>query len=129
MKQLRELRRRLTITPRISAWYDRQHTGIRVAIVLAALAAAIVIPANLEPRWQAVLFYPVGIFVLLALGLNIVVGEAGLLDLGYVAFFAAGAYTTAKLTVDPSGGGLGLNPWVALPLAILFAMTLGVLLG
>ena len=43
------------------------------------------------------LFYPVGLYVLVAIGLNVVVGQAGLLDLGYVAFFAIGAYTVAVL--------------------------------
>ena len=126
---LRRVTRRLAFTSKVSDWFDRQSSPIKLAVVAVALAAAIVIPANLEARWQAVLFYPVGVFVLLALGLNIVVGQAGLLDLGYVAFFAAGAYTTAKLTVDPVGGGLGMNPWLALPLAILLAMMAGVMLG
>jgi branched-chain amino acid transport system permease protein len=43
--------------------------------------------------FEQVLFYPISIYVLLAIGLNIVVGKSGLLDLGYVAFFAIGAYT------------------------------------
>ena len=129
LSDVRRITRRLAPTARISDWFARQTTWVKLAVVLVALAGAVIIPANLEPRWQAVLFYPVGIFVLLALGLNIVVGQAGLLDLGYVAFFAAGAYTTAKLTVDPSGGGLGINPWLALPAAILLAMTAGVMLG
>ena len=47
--------------------------------------------------YQAVLVYPVGMFVLMALGLNIVVGKSGLLDLGYVAFFAIGGYTAGLL--------------------------------
>ena len=47
--------------------------------------------------YQAVLVYPVGMYILMALGLNIVVGKSGLLDLGYVAFFAIGAYSAAIL--------------------------------
>ena len=76
------------------------------------------------------------LYVMLALGLNIVVGYAGLLDLGYVAFFAIGAYTMGILTttaVGPESGqivwGPGLNFWVALPAAVLFSLTAGVLLG
>ncbi|HEX2064421.1 MAG TPA: ATP-binding cassette domain-containing protein [Acidimicrobiales bacterium] len=88
------------------------------------LAVAVAVPANLSDRWQSVLFNPVGIYVLLALGLNIVVGQAGLLDLGYVAFYAVGAYTTAKLTVT-----FGWNIWLVLPVAIALAMVAGVLLG
>ncbi|MGH9278439.1 MAG: ABC transporter permease subunit, partial [Acidimicrobiales bacterium] len=78
-------------------WWRAGPWGRR-AVMLGALAVAVVVPLGLSPTWQAVLFAPVAIYVLLALGLNVVVGEAGLLDLGYVAFYAVGAYTTAKLT-------------------------------
>ena len=71
-------------------------------------------PTTLDRNWQSVLFFPVGVYILLALGLNVVVGLTGLLDLGYVAFFAVGAYTTAKLTTD----GGSLTAWEALLLAI-----------
>ena len=70
----------------------------------------------------------VGLYVLLGLGLNIVVGYAGLLDLGYVAFFAIGSYMTAILT-SPELGFFSLNFWQALPFAILFGILSGVLLG
>src|SRR5689334_4370467 len=63
-------------------------------------------------------------YVMLGWGLNIVVGLAGLLDLGYVAFYAVGAYTYAKLSTE-----LGLNFWECLPLAGLLAATFGILLG
>ncbi len=78
------------------------------------------------------------IFILLGLGLNIVVGFAGLLDLGYVAFFAFGAYATAVLTgaqvnttegaADPAFS-LGLNFYVAVPLVVLLAAGVGLLVG
>ncbi len=64
------------------------------------------------------------IYVMLGWGLNIVVGLAGLLDLGYVAFYAVGAYSYALLSLN-----FGLNFWVCLPLAGLFAALFGVLLG
>ena len=70
----------------------------------------------------------VGLYVLLGLGLNIVVGFAGLLDLGYVAFFAIGAYTVAVLT-SPELGFFSLSFWGALPLAIFMGVLSGVLLG
>jgi len=70
----------------------------------------------------------VGLYILLGLGLNIVVGFAGLLDLGYVAFFAVGAYTTAILT-SPELGFFNLSFWAALPFAILMGVLSGVLLG
>ncbi|HEY7452422.1 MAG TPA: branched-chain amino acid ABC transporter permease [Candidatus Limnocylindria bacterium] len=71
----------------------------------------------------------VGLYVLLGLGLNIVVGFAGLLDLGYVAFYAVGAYFTALLTSPTSSLGLGLNFWVALPIVVVGAATVGLLIG
>jgi len=64
------------------------------------------------------------IFVVLGLGLNITVGLAGLLDLGYVAFFAAGAYTYALLNTH-----FGFGFWVCLPLGGLMGALLGTLLG
>jgi branched-chain amino acid transport system permease protein len=64
------------------------------------------------------------IYVLLGLGLNIVVGLAGLLDLGYVAFYAVGAYLLAL-----GSQYLDLGFWAALPLAALFAAMLGAVLG
>ena len=70
----------------------------------------------------------VGLFVLLGLGLNIVVGFAGLLDLGYVAFFAIGAYTVAVLT-SPELGFLNLTFWEALPFAVITGVVSGILLG
>jgi branched-chain amino acid transport system permease protein len=70
----------------------------------------------------------VGLYVLLGWGLNIVVGFAGLLDLGYVAFFAIGAYTTAVLT-SPELGFFNLSFWGALPFAIFMGVLSGVLLG
>src|SRR4030043_2277764 len=70
----------------------------------------------------------VGLYVLLGLGLNIVGGYAGLLDLGYVAFFAIGSYTIALLT-SPELGFFNLSFWTALPFAILLGVLFGVLLG
>jgi branched-chain amino acid transport system permease protein len=70
----------------------------------------------------------VGIYVLLGLGLNIVVGLAGLLDLGYVAFFAIGAYTMALLTA-PLPHHLLWNFWIALPIGVVLAALTGLLLG
>lgn len=64
------------------------------------------------------------IYVMLGLGLNIVVGLAGLLDLGYVAFYAVGAYSYALLN-----NYYGLSFWICLPIAGLLAATFGFLLG
>jgi branched-chain amino acid transport system permease protein len=72
-----------------------------------------------------------GLMILMGLGLNIVVGFAGLLDLGYVAFYAIGAYTVGVLT-NLSGEltwAVGLNFWLALPVAVALATFAGILLG
>jgi ABC-type branched-subunit amino acid transport system permease subunit len=70
----------------------------------------------------------VGIYVLLGLGLNIVVGLAGLLDLGYVAFFAIGAYTMALLTA-PTPHNLLWSFWLVVPIGIILAALTGLMLG
>ena len=71
--------------------------------------------------WQKVLVSEIGVYVLLAIGLNVVVGWAGLLDLGYIAFYALGSYTTAYLVGSlphkpPSW--LHMTPLLAIPFAI-----------
>jgi len=72
----------------------------------------------------SVLFYPIGVYVLMALGLNVVVGKSGLLDLGYVAFYAVGAYTAGILSMHTK-----LNTWEILPIGIALAMLSGLVLG
>lgn len=75
-------------------------------------------------------FVIAAIFTMAALGLNIVVGFAGLLDLGYVAFFAVGAYTTAVLTSPQSPGfSPELGFWEAMPFVIVAAVIAGVIVG
>lgn len=71
----------------------------------------------------------VGIFILMGLGLNIVVGLAGLLDLGYVAFFAIGAYTMAILTSTSDLGVARMSFWAALPISVAVSSLAGMLLG
>ncbi len=70
----------------------------------------------------------VSMYILMGLGLNIVVGFAGLLDLGYVAFFAIGAYTMGILT-SPELGIATLTWWQALPFALLASFLAGFVLG
>ncbi len=91
------------------------------------LLIALLIPQFTDQYWNFILG-TVGIYVMMGLGLNIVVGLAGLLDLGYVAFFAVGAYTMGLLT-SPAPLGLEWDFWVVLPIAILIAAFSGVLLG
>ena len=107
----------------------------RVAFAILAILAAMLLPyagrysltnfLNIPiSSYQAVLVYPVGMYILMALGLNIVVGKSGLLDLGYVAFFAIGAYTAAVL-----GTHTHLNIWEIMPFGMGAAMIAGVILG
>jgi branched-chain amino acid transport system permease protein len=119
---------------------SRDQPGISpLLIVLAAGGAAllIAIPLLVGSVVSQVLGTVI-IFALLGVGLNIVVGYAGLLDLGYVFFFAVGAYTTALLTGATlntfTGAGepaisLDLNFYVAIPLVVLIAAGTGLLIG
>ena len=66
----------------------------------------------------------VGVYTILGLGLSIVIGQAGLLDLGYIAFYAIGAYWTALL-----GTHFGVNFWILLPTSAVLAAVFGVVLG
>lgn len=108
---------------------------VRTIFVLAMIALVGLLPfaASWGPTsflntpitsFQNVLVYPVGMFILMALGLNIVVGKSGLLDLGYVAFFAIGAYSQGILSTL-----YGWNTWEIMPFGIGFAMLAGVILG
>jgi len=106
---------------------ERQKTSIILFVVVAVLC--VVLPMFLGKIMNELLAN-VGLFLLLALGLNIVVGLAGLLDLGYVAFFAVGGYTTAVLTSPNS-------PWfapelhfgIALIFVVIFATITGLVIG
>ncbi len=130
------------VWPRGRAAYDRvKHyrtakragrpviTSRHVGIALGAIFL-IWFPFGFGNLWTDV-FDTVGIYILMGLGLNIVVGFAGLLDLGYVAFFAIGAYTVGVLTSTDSEAELlvGLGFWQALPFAILMGIVAGVVLG
>jgi ABC-type branched-subunit amino acid transport system permease subunit len=96
------------------------------------IAAALFYPPMATPFWQSVLVSQIGIYVLLAIGLNVVVGWAGLLDLGFIAFYAIGSYTTAFLVgvlpVRPPES-LILPPLAAIPFAIVICLLAGVMLG
>jgi branched-chain amino acid transport system permease protein len=102
--------------------------GIRWAWLTALVLLLLVLPQLAGPLLSQVLVL-VGLYVLLALGLNIVVGYAGLLDLGYVAFYAVGSYLTALLTSPAASLGLGLPFWVALPIVVLGSAIVGLLIG
>jgi branched-chain amino acid transport system permease protein len=106
---------------RLAAWGSRHAFVITIVGIAAALALPF-LPGS--SRYLIDLGTTVLIYVMLGWGLNIVVGLAGLLDLGYVAFYAVGAYTFALLARD-----LGFTFWEALPFAGLVAASFGILLG
>lgn len=95
-------------------------------LVLALFALPFVTDAAFGRGWVRIID-SVLLYVMLALGLNIVVGFAGLLDLGYVAFFAVGAYSYALLASPHFG--LHLPPLLLLPISAAVAGIFGVLLG
>lgn len=95
-------------------------------IALALVLAPIVVGASLGNAWVRVLDFA-ALYIMLALGLNIVVGFAGLLDLGYIAFYAVGAYLYALLASPHFG--IHWPVWAVLPLGALVAGVFGVLLG
>ncbi|MDJ0341023.1 branched-chain amino acid ABC transporter permease [Streptomyces sp. H10-C2] len=98
--------------------------------LLVVVVLAILVPPVLSEFYQRVLVDQVAVFVLLAVGLNVVVGWAGLLDLGYVAFFAIGSYTVAYFTgALPVKPGFTLNPFVVMPIAVAVCLIAGLLLG
>ena len=99
----------------------------RFAIYALLFLALFILPLLLGKYWNYAVG-TVGIYILMGLGLNIVVGLAGLLDLGYVAFFAIGAYTIGLLTA-PEPLGVQMNFWLALVISIFMAAFAGVLLG
>ncbi len=100
----------------------------RVILLLVALGILLVIPWVIGLFLSQALFMVV-LFVVIGLGLNIVVGYAGLLDLGYVAFFAFGAYTMGILTTTGALGRGGLTFWTAIPFCILLGVVWGLILG
>jgi branched-chain amino acid transport system permease protein len=102
----------------------------RFVLYAGCLFIAVEAPKYLNAFWQSTIYQQIGIFVLLALGLNIVIGFAGLLDLGYVAFYALGAYTNAYFTgALPIHPPFVLNTFLVIPIAVIVAMLAGVLLG
>lgn len=94
-----------------------------IIALVAGSALALVFPLIFS-TYQTNIMITALMYVMLGLGLNIVVGVAGLLDLGYVAFYAVGAYTYALLNYH-----YHLGFWTVLPIGALFGLIFGVLLG
>ena len=115
-----QAKHRLPRNPRFSpAAYIENHRGVVLALLI---VAAFLVPV-FGSRGAVNVATLALIYVMLGLSLNIVVGYAGLLDLGHVAFYAVGAYCYAILAQH------GVGFWTTLPLAALLTGTLGLLLG
>ncbi|MES3040359.1 MAG: ABC transporter ATP-binding protein [Pseudomonadota bacterium] len=98
----------------------------KIILFTLLLTAPFWVGATLGPYWVRILDFCL-LYAVLALGLNIVVGYAGLLDLGYIAFYAVGAYLFALLASPHFD--LHWSPWLILPLGALAAGLAGALLG
>ena len=115
-----QAKHRLPRNPRFSpAAYIENHRGVVLALLI---VAAFLVPV-FGSRGAVNIATLALIYVMLGLSLNIVVGYAGLLDLGHVAFYAVGAYCYAILAQH------GVGFWTTLPIAALLTGTLGLLLG
>ena len=95
----------------------------RYAAFTVIIALLLIAPVSLGP-YATVILTNALLYVVLALGLNVVVGYAGLLDLGYAAFFAVGAYSVGILTHS-----FGLDFWLTLPFAVAAAVVAGLVIG
>ena len=118
---LRQFTRRFS---RIGAASSSLVSSVNTSMVLVILVMALlIIPLFMNDYYRDVLTLT-GIYIVLALGLNITVGQAGLLNLGYIAFYAVGAYTYAILSTT-----LGLSFWPGMIVGALSAAAFAVLLG
>jgi branched-chain amino acid transport system permease protein len=111
--------------------YSRQPTVVKVLLIVVVTLFVYALPILRPPiittdqiDFGGVMF-TVSIFALVAIGLNIVIGYAGLLDLGYVGFYATGAYTVGVLTSQHGSWPF----FLALPVAVVVTMIAGVILG
>jgi branched-chain amino acid transport system permease protein len=122
------------------AWVRAHHRDPNVLVYAGLAVVAILFPevvSFIAPEQSNVLVNQAadaGVYILLALGLNVVVGFAGLLDLGYAAFFAIGAYTYAmlassQLSQSPVHHAVHLPFWLLLFVGVLIAAGAGALLG
>ncbi len=105
-----------------------QQRYVQIGSLVFGAIALLLLPQFLG-SYPSEILNTVGLYVIMGLGLNIVVGYAGLLDLGYVAFYAIGAYVVGVLTTTGDLATVMWSWWLALPFAILIAMLAGVMLG
>jgi branched-chain amino acid transport system permease protein len=113
---------------RVAALPRRARQGLRLTVLAAVVVAVLLLP-SIGGAFVSQVLVIVGLYTLMGLGLNLEVGFAGLLDLGFVAFFAIGAYTVGLLTSVGNLGIAQISFWAALPVAVAVALVAGVVLG
>jgi branched-chain amino acid transport system permease protein len=116
------------VRSRINNLPKQPRLALRVLVYLIIAYIALGLPLVSGP-FIAQVIVTVVLFILMGLGLNITLGFAGLLDLGFVAFYAVGAYTVGLLTSYSAFGLQHLPFWAAVPIAVLVAMAFGAFLG
>lgn len=121
-------RRGDAVRGRIAALPLAGRRGLRLLVVGLGLVGLLLIPVAGGP-FVAQVMVTVGLYTLMGLGLNLEVGFAGLLDLGFVAFFAIGAYTVALVTSRSELGLAHLSFWAAVPIAVGVSLISGVIFG
>ena len=100
--------------------FDKAPTWLPLSLLL---VGALIYP-QLTDRYAHDVAIQVLIYVCLGLGLNVVIGLAGLLDLGYIAFYGVGAYTYALMSIN-----FGMSFWFCLPIAVVMAAIAGCIIG
>lgn len=122
------LKRRFQFGRQISELAPATRAAAVAPVGLLLLALVLFLPIGLGSFFAQVVAI-VALYVLMGLGLNITLGLAGLLDLGFVAFFAVGAYTVGLLTSTAEFGIADWPFWAAIPVAVALAMFFGAFLG
>jgi branched-chain amino acid transport system permease protein len=123
-KQERQKRLGIKEKPKTD-WQQRLLTEPKLFVpTLAVVLLGLMFFPHILSTYQVNIMITALMYIVLGLGLNIVVGVAGLLDLGYVAFYAVGAYSYALLHLH-----FGLGFWTVLPLGGILAATFGIMLG
>lgn len=123
--------KKFNLRDKFGDWWENTTKTQRVIFRIVVIAFLYILPfldnpifGTTESDFASVLFYPMGMYAIMAIGLNIIVGKSGILDLGYVAFFAIGAYTHAILSLN-----FGFDFWINVVLGMAFAMLAGLCLG
>ena len=122
------LSRRLGVRQRVREMPEKQRRRLSIPLLVVGVVFVLWLPQGVGSFFAQVVAV-VTLYVLMGFGLNITLGLAGLLDLGFVAFFAVGAYTVGLLTATGEFGIAGWPFWAAVPFAVVLSMLFGAFLG